>query len=104
MVDIGSKYIGRSVARREDKRLLRGEGTFVGDMKLQGLLHVGIARSQLPHAYIKSVDLSAASALDGVHIALSGEDLKHELPPINGMQVSAPKGWRDGMELSLIHI
>ena len=56
MVEIGSKYIGRSVARREDKRLLRGEGTFVGDMKIQGMLHVGIARSQLPHAYIKSVN------------------------------------------------
>ena len=101
MVEIGSKYIGRSVARREDKRLLRGEGTFVGDMKIQGMLHVGIVRSQLPHAYIKSVNLSAASALDGVHIALSGKDLKDELPPISGMQVSAPQGWRDGMEPSI---
>ena len=90
-------YIGRSVVRREDRRLIKGAGNFVGDMKLEGMLHVAIARSQLPHAIINGVDLEQAQAHQGVALALSGADLKDVLPPISGMQVAAPKTWRDGM-------
>ena len=53
-------YIGQSVPRREDKRLLRGEGLFVADIQLPNMLHVAIARSQFPHARIKNIDLSEA--------------------------------------------
>ncbi len=90
-------YIGRSVVRREDRRLIKGAGNFVGDMKLESMLHVAIARSQLPHAIINGVDLEQAQAHQGVELALSGADLKDVLPPISGMQVAAPKTWRDGM-------
>ena len=98
MADTMPSYIGRSVVRREDNRLVRGAGTFVGDMKLDGMLHVAIVRSQLPHAIIKSVNLDAARAVEGVELALNGDDLKDVLPPISGMQVTAPKTWRDGMD------
>jgi carbon-monoxide dehydrogenase large subunit len=91
-------YIGRSVVRREDNRLLKGAGTFVGDMKLEGMVHVAIVRSQQAHARINSVDLEAARNADGVVLALAGAELKDVLPPISGMQVAAPKGWRDGMD------
>ena len=91
-------YIGQSVPRREDRRLLLGEGAFISDMKLAGMVHVGIARSQYAHARIRNIDLSAAAAAEGVVLALSGEDLKDQLPPISGMQVAAPKAWRDGMD------
>ena len=40
MADTMPSYIGRSVTRREDNRLIRGEGSFVGDIKLEGMLHV----------------------------------------------------------------
>jgi carbon-monoxide dehydrogenase large subunit len=94
-------YIGQSVPRREDKRLLRGEGVFVADIELSGMVHVAIARSQLPHARIKSVDLQAANAAEGVVMTICGDDLRDELPPISGMQVSAPKAWRDRMDPDL---
>ena len=96
-------YIGQSVPRREDRRLLLGEGAFISDMKLAGMVHVAIARSQYAHALIRNIDLSAAAAAEGVALALSGEDLKDQLPPISGMQVAAPKAWRDGMDPD-IHI
>lgn len=98
MADTMPSYIGRSVVRREDNRLLKGAGTFVGDMKLEGMLHVAIVRSQIAHARINGVDLTAARDADGVVLALAGEELKDVLPPISGMQVAAPKGWRDGMD------
>lgn len=91
-------YIGQSVPRREDRRLLRGDGAFISDMKLAGMVHVAIARSPYAHARIGPIDLSRAAAADGVVLALSGEALKDELPPISGMQVAAPKSWRDGMD------
>jgi len=91
-------YIGRSVARREDKRLITGAGIFVGDMKMEGMLHVAFARSQLPHAQIIKVNLEDARLQADVELALSGEDLQGVLPPISGMQVTAPKTWREGMD------
>jgi carbon-monoxide dehydrogenase large subunit len=98
MTDIIPGYIGQSVPRREDKRLVLGQGCFVADMKLEGMVHVAIARSQLAHARINSVDLSAAKSADSVVLALCGDDLKDVLPPISGMQVAAPKGWSDRMD------
>ena len=54
MTDIIPGYIGQSVPRREDKRLVLGEGCFVADIKLEGMVHVAIARSQLAHAIINT--------------------------------------------------
>ena len=95
-------YIGQSVPRREDKHLLLGEGSFVADIQFPNMLHVAIARSQLPHATIEAVDLTAARAAEGVALAISGQDILGVLPPINGMQVVAPKGWRDGVRSDIL--
>ena len=65
MGDPGAGWIGRSVQRREDKRLLLGDGTFVADIVRPNMAHACFARSQLPHAKIKSVDLSTARAAPG---------------------------------------
>ena len=65
-------WIGRSVPRREDPRLLAGEGVFVADVVLPDMVHAAIARSQLAHANIVSIELDAARALPGVATALSG--------------------------------
>ncbi|MEX2455516.1 MAG: hypothetical protein WD470_12475, partial [Rhodospirillaceae bacterium] len=86
-------YVGQSVPRREDRNLLLGKGRFVADIKLPGMVHAAFARSGMPHARIRDVDLSAARALDGVLFAASGADLANELPPIRGMQVATPQGW-----------
>ena len=60
---VGAKYFGASVPRREDPRLLRGEGRFVDDMKLPGMLHAAFVRSPHAHARITAIRADAAARL-----------------------------------------
>ncbi len=53
--------------RKEDVRFLRGQGNYVDDVNLPGMLHSAILRSPFAHARIVSIDTSAALALPGVH-------------------------------------
>ncbi len=68
-------YIGQRVARKEDTRLLTGRGIYVDDVGLPGMLHVAFHRSPIARGKIRSIDLSAARALDGVFAVLIAEDL-----------------------------
>ena len=63
------------VPRKEDARFVRGQGTFVDDIRLPGMLHGAILRSPLAHARIVSVDASAALAHPKVEAVLTGADL-----------------------------
>ncbi len=91
-------YIGRSVPRREDRRLLLGQGAYVADLVLPGMVHAAFARSGFAHARIVSVDLGRARAAPGAVFAIGGAELARELPPIGGMQVTAPKAWAERVE------
>jgi carbon-monoxide dehydrogenase large subunit len=71
-------YIGASVERKEDARLLRGETRWVDNMTLPGMLWMAVVRSPYAHAKIKNVDLSAALSAEGVVAAFSGADLADE--------------------------
>jgi carbon-monoxide dehydrogenase large subunit len=71
-------YIGASVERKEDARLLRGETRWVDNMTLPGMLWMAVVRSPFAHAKIGKVDLSKALAADGVVAAFSGADLAEE--------------------------
>jgi carbon-monoxide dehydrogenase large subunit len=66
---------GRMV-RKEDARFLRGEGNYVDDLNLPGMLHSAILRSPFAHARIVSIDTSAAEALEGVHAVITGATLE----------------------------
>src|SRR3989337_3693063 len=68
-------FVGTSVKRREDASLLRGRGTYVENLSLPGTVFMTLVRSPYPHARIKSVNLDAARAADGVVAAFSGADL-----------------------------
>lgn len=92
------KYVGASVPRREDRRLLQGDGTFVADITLPNMLHVAFARSQMAHAKVSDIDMAAARAVPGVVAAFGADDINADLPAISGMQVVAPKGWRDRVD------
>ena len=69
-------YTGERLKRFEDPRLLRGEGSFVDDMKMPGMLHAYFVRSPHAHARILSVDASAALKQPGVVAVLTGRDTK----------------------------
>jgi carbon-monoxide dehydrogenase large subunit len=93
MNDIGPPYIGRSLRRREDLRLLTGRGQFVADLALPGMLHAVVVRSPVAHARIRMIDTTKAMAAPGVAIALNGADLLQMLPPIPEGQISLPRKW-----------
>jgi len=98
MTERGTPYIGRSLLRREDRRLLTGRGQFIADLELPRMLHVAFIRSPLAHARIRSVDLSRAAAAPGVALALSGVELARLLPPLPDTQLSLPSKWTSHIE------
>ena len=61
--------------RKEDARFLRGQGNYVDDVRMPGMLESAILRSPYAHARIRSIDASAAEALPGVHAVITGETL-----------------------------
>lgn len=67
--------MGAEVKRKEDPRLIRGAGSYVGDLKLPGMLTVVIVRSPHAHAQIRAIDTAAAKAAPGVTAVLTGRDL-----------------------------
>jgi carbon-monoxide dehydrogenase large subunit len=69
-------WIGSSVPRREDPRLLTGRGRFVDDVHLPGLLHAQFVRSTLASATVAGVDLTAVRRVPGVVAAFSAADLE----------------------------
>lgn len=68
-------WVGRSVARREDERLLRGRGTFVADLVDEHTLAVAFVRSMQAHGAIESVDVADAAAAPGVIMVATAADL-----------------------------
>lgn len=74
-------WVGKSLRRKEDERLIRGNGLFVDDEMAEGMLHLFILRSPYAHARIRSIDISAAAALEGVACILTGDDIKAQCDP-----------------------
>ena len=92
------RYVGRSVPRREDRRLLLGAGRFIADLQLPGMLHVAFLRSDVAHARIRAVRSTRALSSPGVVAIFSADDIAPDLFPIPGMQNRPPKAWRDAVE------
>ncbi|HZD01584.1 MAG TPA: molybdopterin cofactor-binding domain-containing protein [Actinomycetes bacterium] len=64
--------------RKEDGPLIAGQGRYVDNLVLPGMLFMAIVRSPLAHARITGVDVSAALQVPGVVAAYSGADLASE--------------------------
>ena len=67
--------IGTSVPRLEDEPLLRGNGRFIDDLHMPGMLEAAFVRSPHAHALVRGVRRDAALALKGVHAVLLRDDL-----------------------------
>ncbi|OGK89993.1 MAG: carbon monoxide dehydrogenase [Candidatus Rokubacteria bacterium RBG_16_73_20] len=86
----GQRWIGRSVRRVEDARLLTGRGTYIDDHPPVGnLFHAAIVRSPHAHARILGYDLEAARALPGVVGVITGADVARHSKPFS-VGVTAP--------------
>src|SRR5947199_3523860 len=62
--------------RKEDARFIRGEGTYLDDITLPGMLHGAVLRSPYAHAKIVSIDTAAALAHPGVAAVITAKDLE----------------------------
>lgn len=69
------RFVGQSVLRREDPRLLTGHARYVDDVTVQGMLHVAFVRSHVAAGRLTGTDVSGARALDGVVAVLTAADL-----------------------------
>ena len=55
-----TRFFGAPVKRNEDRKLLTGQALFVDDVELPNMLHAAFLRSQVAHARIRRIDVSAA--------------------------------------------
>jgi carbon-monoxide dehydrogenase large subunit len=67
--------MGHSMKRKEDPRFIRGQGRYVDDVKLPGMVHLDIVRSPYAHAKIKAIRTDKAMAVPGVLAVITGETL-----------------------------
>jgi 2-furoyl-CoA dehydrogenase large subunit len=82
--------MGQSVPRKEDNRLVQGQGVFVDDVKRHGMGYLHFVRSPYAHAKIGSIDVSAALELPGVYGTLTGDEVAILTDPF--FQIAAPPG------------
>jgi aerobic carbon-monoxide dehydrogenase large subunit len=68
--------MGHSMKRKEDPRFIRGQGRYVDDVTLPGMLFMDIVRSPFAHAKIVKIDTSRALKVPGVLAVITGETLK----------------------------
>ena len=67
--------MGASVKRKEDARFLRGQGHYIDDIKLPGMLWLDIVRAPYAHAKILNINKEKALATPGVAAVVTGKDL-----------------------------
>src|SRR5919204_3152532 len=84
------RWIGKSVSRVEDGRLLTGGGTFIDDHPpVANACQAAIVRSPHAHARIRGWDVSAALTMEGVVGVVTGADVAKACKPF-GVGVTAP--------------
>jgi carbon-monoxide dehydrogenase large subunit len=99
--------VGASVRRHEDPKLVSGAGLYVDDIKLPGMLYIGIARSPYAHARIKSIDTSTLDRDKSVVARITGTHVRKRqrsplyiswvIPP----DIKTPEHW--AMATDVVH-
>ncbi len=75
-LDIPARFgSGQAVKRLEDEALLKGTGQYTDDIAPAGQLRLCFVRSPYPHARITGIDTSAAKAMPGVVVVVTGAEL-----------------------------
>jgi carbon-monoxide dehydrogenase large subunit len=75
--------IGSAAPRKEDDRLLQGDGRFTDDLEPARTLHMAVGRCPFPHARVLAVDATEAAALPGVRQVLLGDCVAARTEPIS---------------------
>ncbi len=76
--EAAKRWVGGGILRKEDPELLTGQGRYVDDIALPGMLWMSFVRSPVAHASLARVDVAAARELPGVVAVFTGQDLAGE--------------------------
>jgi carbon-monoxide dehydrogenase large subunit len=87
--------VGVPVRRVEDPTLLRGQGTYIDNLPIEGALHLAFVRSPAAHAEIRSIDMTDARGMPGVVAVYSADDL--DFPDHSGMMQLHPAAIRHAL-------
>jgi aerobic carbon-monoxide dehydrogenase large subunit len=100
--ETGYRFIGKPMPRKEDERLITGNGRFTDDFNLDGQAFAAMVRSPHPHARIVTIDAAAAKKMPGVLGVFTGADcaadklgpIPHDPVPKTkfDMKLTGPKG------------
>ena len=77
-----ARFVGQSVARTEDARILTGGGRYMDDIVLPGMLEGAFVRSDLGHAQIASIDATRARSMPGVVAVITATELDGVVGPL----------------------
>ncbi|RNL85773.1 xanthine dehydrogenase family protein molybdopterin-binding subunit [Halostreptopolyspora alba] len=73
--DVDGTWVGASVPRREDPRLVTGRGRFVDDITLPRMAHAQFVRSTVASGAVEEIDLTGTRDTPGVIAAFTAADL-----------------------------
>ena len=82
------RWLGQSMKRVEDPRLLAGHGTYIDDIHLPNMAHAAMLRSPHAHTLIASIDTSRAKAMPGVILVMTGAEAVQRRSAAGGMVVA----------------
>src|SRR5450432_2600613 len=83
MSSVGAaRFVGQSVVRVEDGRILTGRGRYMDDIVLPGMLEGAFLRSDVGHARIASVDAEDARSMPGVVAIITAAELEGVVSPL----------------------
>src|ERR1700692_1198927 len=91
--------IGHPVRRREELRLVRGNGRYTAHENLAGQVYAVMVRSPHAHARIRSIATDDAKAAPGVLAVLTGADFAAD-----GLKPIPHKPWSPHMKEAQLHI
>ena len=92
-----SNFVGSSIPRVEDAKLLTGKACFIADISLPNMVHAAFLRSPLAHAHIRAINKEKAEALEGVVSVITGQELQETLPKVQDQQLPLPAKWRSSV-------
>jgi carbon-monoxide dehydrogenase large subunit len=73
---MSTRIFGSAIKRREDPRLITGQGKFTDDLTLPSLAHAAVVRSPYAHAKIKKINTKKAQAVSGVLGVFTGQEMR----------------------------
>jgi len=92
------RFVGHSVPRVEDPRLLTGHGCYVDEVSEPGMVQAAFVRSDVARALVRRLDTEAARAGEGVVAVLTAADIsplvRHDTWGAAAMSDASPRPLR----------